>query len=71
MYLTQTNVIRNLTKDEYFQLRELCLDNLATCVTNTGTSFIMDGRRIKAINQSWNKRKAKLQSVLSKQKLYK
>ena len=49
---------------------DIGLDNLATCVTNTGTSFIMDGRKIKAINQSWNKRKAKLQSILSKQNLY-
>ena len=49
---------------------DIGLDNLATCVTSTGTSFIVDGRRIKSINQSWNKRKAKLQSVLSKQNLY-
>ena len=30
----------------------------------------MDGRKIKSINQGWNKRKAKLQSILSKQHLY-
>ena len=46
------------------------LDNLATCVTSTGTSFIVDGRKIKSINQSWNKQKAKLQNILSKQNLY-
>ena len=46
------------------------LDNLATCVTNTGTSFIVDGRKIKSINQYWNKYKAKLQRILSKQNLY-
>ena len=46
------------------------LDNLATCVSSIGTTFIVDGRKIKAINQCWNKRKAKLQSILSKQKLY-
>ena len=49
---------------------DIGLDNFATCVTNTGTSFIVDGRKIKSINQSWNKRKAKLQSILSKQNLY-
>lgn len=43
-------------------------NNLATCVTNSGTSFIMDGRKIKHINQHWNKRKAFLQSILMKQK---
>ena len=49
---------------------DIGLDNLATCVTNTGTSFIMDGRKIKSINQRWNKCKAKLQSILSKQNVY-
>ena len=43
------------------------LDNLATCVTNFGTSFIMDGRKIKQINRNWNKRRAHLQSILWKQ----
>ena len=43
------------------------LENLATCVTNTGTSFIMDGRRLKSINQYWNKQKARLQSIADKQ----
>ena len=32
MYLTQTNVIRNLTKDEYFQLREMCF--FSNCLYN-------------------------------------
>ena len=32
MYLTQTNVIRNLTKDEYLQLRELCF--FSNCLYN-------------------------------------
>ena len=45
---------------------DIGLENLATCVTNTGTTFIMDGRKIKAINQYWNKQKAKLQRILSK-----
>ena len=46
------------------------LDNLATCVTNFGTSFIMDGRKIKHINRNWNKRRAYLQAILSKQNHY-
>ena len=32
MYLTQTNIIRNLTKDEYFQLREMCF--FSNCLYN-------------------------------------
>lgn len=43
------------------------LDNLATCVTNTGESFIIDGRKIKSINQYWNKRVAKYQGIADKQ----
>ena len=46
---------------------DIGLDNLATCVTNFGTSFILDGRKIKNINQNWNKRRAHLQSILWKQ----
>ena len=49
---------------------DIGLDNLATCVTTFGTSFIMDGRRIKHINRNWNKRRAHLQSILMKQGKY-
>ena len=48
---------------------DIGLDNLASCITNTGTSFIIDGRKLKSINQYWNKRKARLQSIASKQGL--
>lgn len=46
---------------------DIGLDNLATCVSNFGTSFILDGRKIKHINRNWNKRRAHLQSILMKQ----
>lgn len=49
---------------------DIGLDNLATCVTSFGTSFIMDGRKIKQINRNWNKRRAYLQSILWKQGSY-
>lgn len=39
------------------------LDNLATCVTNTGSSFIIDGKKLKSYNQWWNKENARLQSI--------
>lgn len=45
---------------------DIGLDNLASCITNTGTSFIIDGRKLKSINQYWNKRKARLQSIAAK-----
>lgn len=39
------------------------VDNLATCVTSTGASFIIDGLELKSINQWYNKENAKLQSI--------
>lgn len=32
------------------------VDNWLTCVSNTGTSFIIDGRHLKSLNQWYNKR---------------
>lgn len=43
------------------------LNNLASCVSSTGKSFIVDGRRIKSINQWYNKRNAELQSIKNSQ----
>jgi putative transposase len=43
------------------------LDNLATCITNTGASFIVDGKKLKSINQWYNKKNARLQSIKDKQ----
>lgn len=46
---------------------DIGLENLATCVTSTGTTFIMDGRKLKSINQYWNKQKAYYQGIADKQ----
>ena len=48
---------------------DLGIDNLCTCVTNSGASFIIDGRKLKSINQYYNKVNAKLQSIKDKQKI--
>lgn len=50
---------------------DLGINNLCTCVTNTGKSFIVDGRKLKAINQFFNKQNAKLQSIKDKQNIKK
>ena len=39
------------------------INNLATCITSTGKSFIIDGRKLKSINQWYNKENARLQSI--------
>lgn len=46
---------------------DLGVNNLCTCVTNTGKSFIVDGKKLKSINQFFNKQNAKLQSIKDKQ----
>jgi IS605 OrfB family transposase len=48
---------------------DLGVNNLCTCVTSTGKSFIIDGRKLKSINQFFNKQNAKLQSIKDKQNI--
>ena len=43
-------------------------DILMICVTSEGSAFIIDGRRLKSINQWYNKRNTQLFSVKDKQK---
>ena len=49
---------------------DIGVNNLASCVTTLGDSFIIDGKRLKSVNQGWNKEKARLQSIAKKQGLY-
>ena len=58
---------RRLNKTNALAL-DLGINNLVTAVSNTGRSFIIDGRRLKSINQWFNKENARLQSVKDKQK---
>ena len=58
---------RNLDKNKALAL-DLGINNLVTGVTNTGKTFIIDGKRLKSINQWFNKQNAKLQSIKDKQK---
>lgn len=48
---------------------DLGVDNLCTCVTNKGKSFIIDGKKLKSINQFANKENSRLQSIKDKQKI--
>ena len=61
-------VQRELNKNNVLGI-DLGIDNLCTCVTNTGASFIIDGRKLKSTNQYYNKINAKLQSIKDKQKI--
>lgn len=55
----------NLNQAETLAI-DVGLENLATCISTVGTSFLMNGRAIKSINRLWNKRRAELQSRLPK-----
>jgi len=51
---------------------DLGINNLATCVNNTGEKpFIVNGKIIKSINQYYNKKKAYLQSIKAYNKIKK
>ena len=57
---------KKLNKDKALAI-DLGINNLCTCVTSNGSSFIIDGKRLKSINQWYNKVNAKLQSIKDKQ----
>ena len=48
---------------------DLGINNLVTAVSSNGKSFIIDGRKLKSINQWFNKENARLQSIKDKQHL--
>jgi IS605 OrfB family transposase len=60
------NIQRNLNQNNALAL-DLGINNLVTAVSSEGKSFIVDGKRLKSINQWYNKRNAYLQSIKDKQ----
>ena len=58
----------NLNKDNVLAI-DLGINNLCTCITSTGKSFIIDGRRLKSINQWYNKQNSYYQSIKDKQNI--
>ena len=66
-YIYEANCIqRNLNQSNALAI-DLGINNLVTAVSNTGKSFIIDGRRLKSINQWFNKENSRLQSIKDKQ----
>ena len=59
-------VQRNLNTNNALAL-DLGIDNLVTAVSSNGKSFIIDGKKLKSINQWFNKENARLQSIKDKQ----
>ena len=60
-------VQRNLDPNNALAI-DLGINNLMTAVSSSGHSFIVDGRRLKTINQWFNKENARLQSIKDKQR---
>ena len=58
---------KNLDKNHALAI-DFGINNLVTCVTSKGKSFIIDGKKLKSINQWFNKENARLQSIKDKQK---
>uniref|UniRef100_I5AXP7 Transposase n=1 Tax=Eubacterium cellulosolvens (strain ATCC 43171 / JCM 9499 / 6) TaxID=633697 RepID=I5AXP7_EUBC6 len=57
---------RNLNQNNALAL-DFGINNLVTAVSSNGRSFIIDGKRLKSINQWFNKENARLQSIKDKQ----
>ena len=66
-YTYETECIqRNLNQNNALAL-DLGVNNLVTAVSSEGRSFIIDGRKLKSINQWFNKENARLQSIKDRQ----
>ena len=66
-YIYEKDIIqRNLNKQNALAL-DFGVNNLVTAVSNSGKSFIVDGKKLKSINQWFNKENARLQSIKDKQ----
>lgn len=61
---------RNLNQNNALAL-DLGVNNLVTAVSSNGRSFIIDGKRLKSINQWFNKENSRLQSIKDKQGFHK
>lgn len=48
---------------------DLGINNFATCTTNDGKSFIIDGKKLKSYNQWYNKQLSRLSSIKDHQKI--
>ena len=58
---------KDLKKDnEKYMSIDIGVDNLATCFSNVGKTFIVDGKKVKHINQFYNKKIGEVKSELKK-----
>lgn len=67
-YCYEAEEIQSNLDENHVLAVDLGVDNLAACVTSKGNSFIIDGKRLKSINQWFHKENARLQCIKDKQK---
>ncbi|MCH5585935.1 transposase [Shimazuella sp. AN120528] len=67
-YTYEEQAVQRDTDKNHVLAIDLGISNLAACVTSKGKSFLIDGKRLKSINQWYNKRNAHLQRIKDKQK---
>ena len=67
-YIYEQPEIKSDVDPDKFLGVDFGLDNLASCVTNEGASFIIDGKKVKSYNRLFNKENTRLQSIKDKQK---
>ena len=66
-YTYEANIEKvKLSSHKYISI-DVGVNNLVTAITSNGSSFIIDGRYLKSINQWFNKRNSYLQSIHMKQ----
>lgn len=68
-YIYEAECIQRELNSQQALALDFGVDNLITAVSNTGKSFIIDGKKLKSINQWYNKENAHLQSIKDKQHL--
>jgi IS605 OrfB family transposase len=66
-YIYEDEAIETSVDSEKAIAIDLGVDNLAACFDTEGHQFLIDGKRLKSINQWYNKRNAELQSAKDKQ----
>jgi IS605 OrfB family transposase len=66
-YIYEDEKIETLVDSEKAIAIDLGVDNLAACFDSEGHQFLIDGKKLKSINQWYNKRNANLQSSKDKQ----
>ncbi len=66
-YIYEDEKIETSVNPEKAIAIDLGVDNLCACIDTDGHQFLIDGKRLKSINQWYNKRNAQLQSKKDKQ----